>query len=243
MIFFSLEFDLLVMLIVILSTISQAVLGVGVLLWGTPLLLLVGVEYIDALNIVLPISIAISFAQSAGYMQSLNKKMFSKFFVCAIPGIIVGLYYLLSSDLVLSNIVAIILLLTIAIRRISAVGSFAKISSSGRADALLIFVIGLIHGISNLGGSLLVARLSLEKLDKVSFRTTVAAVYVMFALSQLLILLTTHTSLAIPVYYLIFSLLTYAIVNRTIFNGLNARVYESLLDPLIFLISMMLIFF
>ena len=242
MILLSFEFDPLVMLILILSTISQTVLGVGVLLWGTPMLLLVGVEYVDAISIVLPISITISFAQSAGHLKSLNKKMFSKFFVCAIPGIVVGLYYVLSADLVLSKIVAIILLLTIAIRRITVIGAFARIASLGRADALLIFVIGLIHGISNLGGSLLVARLSLEKLDKVSFRTTVAAVYIVFAFSQLLILLTAHTSLAIPVYYLLFSLLTYAIVNRTIFIGLNARIYDSLLDLLILLISMMLIF-
>ena len=33
-------------------------------------------------------------------------------------------------------------------------------------DKLFIFIIGLIHGLSNLGGPLLVLRISLEKLDK-----------------------------------------------------------------------------
>jgi uncharacterized membrane protein YfcA len=49
-----------ILLIVVSTSVIQSVFGVGVLLFGTPLLLLLGYEFVDALGVLLPVSIAIS---------------------------------------------------------------------------------------------------------------------------------------------------------------------------------------
>ena len=48
-----------VLVTVILTAIVQSVLGAGVLLFGTPILLLLGYDFVDALVVLLPISIAV----------------------------------------------------------------------------------------------------------------------------------------------------------------------------------------
>ena len=52
-----------ILLTVIVTSIIQSVFGVGVLLFGTPLLLLLGYDFIDALIVLLPIYIAINALQ------------------------------------------------------------------------------------------------------------------------------------------------------------------------------------
>ena len=52
-----------ILLAVVVTSVIQSIFGVGVLLFGTPILLLLGYEFIYALTILLPISIAINSLQ------------------------------------------------------------------------------------------------------------------------------------------------------------------------------------
>jgi len=57
----SLEFNIVIG--VVIASVVQSIFGVGVLLFGTPILMLHGYEFSDILTTLLPISIAISFSQ------------------------------------------------------------------------------------------------------------------------------------------------------------------------------------
>ncbi len=52
-----------IMLIVAVTAIIQSMFGAGILLFGTPLLLLFGYEFVDSLIVLLPISLAINLLQ------------------------------------------------------------------------------------------------------------------------------------------------------------------------------------
>ena len=55
--------DIIELLIITLLSIFQAVFGIGLLLIGTPTFLLIGYNFFDVLNILLPFSIIISLLQ------------------------------------------------------------------------------------------------------------------------------------------------------------------------------------
>ena len=49
------EESLLIAIIVIITSVIQSLVGIGVLLFGTPLMLILGFNYFELLNILLPI--------------------------------------------------------------------------------------------------------------------------------------------------------------------------------------------
>ena len=182
----SIEFNLLVGLIIVLSTISQAIVGVGILLWGTPLLLFMGFGFSEVLCTLLPISITVSFLQFCPNLKKIDLVLIKKFLIFSIPGLVLGLGLVLFYEVDLRPLVALILLASAAIR-INFVEK--KINNfKQKHDSKFMFFLGIVHGISNLGGSLLMFRLSLEAYDKIIFRSTIAATYFIFALSFLILL-------------------------------------------------------
>lgn len=54
-----------IMLIVAVTSVIQSMFGAGVLLFGTPLLLLFGYEFVDILIVLLPISLASTCCKSS----------------------------------------------------------------------------------------------------------------------------------------------------------------------------------
>ncbi|MDB3861857.1 hypothetical protein N9301_10320, partial [Paracoccaceae bacterium] len=107
-------------------------------------------------------------------------------------------------------------------------------------DKLFIFIIGLIHGLSNLGGPLLVLRVSLEKFDKETYRTLTAAVYFLFALIQLSIITFQVGHVEISITYLLFTALIYFFTNRYIFLNMNEILYDRAITFLMFLMALFL---
>ena len=61
-----------IFLIVIVTSIIQSIFGVGVLLFGTPLLLLRGYDFIYAVIVLLPISVSINLIQIAKDYRSVD---------------------------------------------------------------------------------------------------------------------------------------------------------------------------
>jgi hypothetical protein len=76
-----------IMLTVIATSIVQSVFGAGVLLFGTPILLLLGHLFVDALVVLLPISVAINLlTDEMLYVQidqSKYRRIFSVFLAVA----------------------------------------------------------------------------------------------------------------------------------------------------------------
>ena len=76
---FSIEIDILTLAIIAGITISQSLFGVGILLWGTPIFLLLGENFIQTLTLLLPLSLMISFLQILPRFDKINKNIFTRF--------------------------------------------------------------------------------------------------------------------------------------------------------------------
>ena len=90
----TLDLNLIQLLLIIsLFAILQSIVGVGLLLFGTPTLLLLGYTYEVVLSLILPASIVISALQvRENYSIVYGKKYL---FVYTLPSIGLGLYYIL----------------------------------------------------------------------------------------------------------------------------------------------------
>ena len=72
----------LVFFILTIFSFIQSIFGVGLLLFGTPSLLLIGYEYHEILNILLPASITISFLQVVKSRENIDKSKKVFIFYC-----------------------------------------------------------------------------------------------------------------------------------------------------------------
>ncbi len=80
-----------ILITVLATTVIQSVFGVGVLLFGTPVLLLLGYDFINALSVLLPISIAINLLQIIKHYQHIDTTFYKHVLVYSIPFVIVFL--------------------------------------------------------------------------------------------------------------------------------------------------------
>ena len=145
-------------IIIFFLTIVQSIAGVGVLMLGTPLLLFFGFGIIEIMITLLPISIITSLS-SISLIKYKNKKIYyynkslKYFFKICLPSMFIGIFILKKfSDLIdfkifVSLIILFSILLKMNIKKI--------ILENNLFHKILIFFIGVIHGLSNTGGTLL----------------------------------------------------------------------------------------
>ena len=142
----------------------QSCVGVGVLVLGTPFLLIMNFNIIEIFFILLPLSILTSFGNlliiklSNKEIELTNLKKLKKFFGICVPSIIVGLFILKNFEnyinfKILVSIVIIFSILLITYQdRIKFRINFFRIST--------LSIIGIIHGLTNSGGTLMSLSLS-----------------------------------------------------------------------------------
>ena len=84
--------NILTYLTIIIISVVQSIFGVGVLLFGTPLLLLYGYEFDNTLSILLPISLTISLFQIIKDFNSIDFIFYRKFLIYSIPFVVLLLF-------------------------------------------------------------------------------------------------------------------------------------------------------
>lgn len=175
-----------ILVAVILTTIIQSLFGVGILLFGTPLLLLLGYDFSFALSVLLPISIAINLLQVIKHYRYINIDLFKNVLIYSVPFIIFFLLIVSSLKVNISLIVGIFLIL-VALKNL-----YPRIERALRLmiqyEKLYLIMMGIVHGMTNLGGSLLTALVHEQGYSKNITRVTIAICYATFALFQLLTL-------------------------------------------------------
>ncbi len=85
-----------ILLTVVATSVIQSIFGVGVLLFGTPLLLLLGYGFVDALGVLLPVSIAISALQVLRHYEDVDAGFYKNVLIYSIPLVVLflaGGYY------------------------------------------------------------------------------------------------------------------------------------------------------
>ena len=145
-----LEISIITFLIII-----QSIFGVGLLLFGTPSFLLLGYDFANTINILMPISILVSFLQFSR-SNIKDKKFIREYNFYCLPVLVIFLFLALKfrSLIDFKFFVALLLIFSSIIilnkRRFS---SFREIFF--KSKKIILVGIGAIHGFTNMGGSFL----------------------------------------------------------------------------------------
>jgi hypothetical protein len=216
---------------------TQLLFGVGVLLWGTPSLILLGYEFTTALSLLLPISLGISGLQVGQNFQHISKKETRSFIKFSLPLVVVGLIFVMTLDINVEWFVFGAL----------GVGGLLRLNRFKTLyDRVLIFkdfmlpLIGIVHGMSNLGGGLLVIWVSQTDKTKLGLRSTVAACYLLLALFQIVTLMVYNDELIIFVSYFVFGISAYVILDQFIMGSIKDSVFDVLLTCAIFSMAILM---
>jgi uncharacterized membrane protein YfcA len=151
----------IIYIVTFLLVILQTIVGVGVLVLGTPLLLLLSYNIVEIMNILLPISITTSLLNYA-YLKSnkeklkinLDKDIKKNFIIIFSPGIFLGLFLTskLNSYINFEILVSIIILISLLIKF-----KFEKQINNLQLTykKIILASVSIIHGLTNSGGTLL----------------------------------------------------------------------------------------
>lgn len=176
-----------ILLTVIAISMIQSIFGVGTLLFGTPILLLLDVDFINTLEILLPISIAISLLQIIRHYEDIDSEFYRNILIYSVPLVVIFLVVITMIKLNISMVIGALLIFV-------ALKSFLPfierlLNSIIRYEKLYLMFMGVVHGISNLGGSLLTVIIYAKNYSKDKLRVTSAASYATLAFMQLITLL------------------------------------------------------
>jgi hypothetical protein len=164
----------------------QSLFGVGILLFGTPLLLLLGYDFSYTLSVLLPISIAINLLQVVKHYHLINLDLYKNILLYSIPFIVFFLFIITNIKVNIGLLIGLFLIF-VALKNF-----FPRIEQSLRTmiryEKLYLMMMGIVHGITNLGGSLLTALVHEQGHSKNITRVTIAICYATFAAFQLLTL-------------------------------------------------------
>ena len=183
------EFNLIYFLFFLL-VVLQSIAGVGVLVIGTPMLLLFNFNLVEILSILLPISIITSLLNLI--LFKLNKKNLNikidkeikiLFFLICLPFIFIGLYLLKS----LENYINFKYLISTVIFGSLVINNQKRflIKLNKKIKTIYLALIGIVHGLTTSGGSLLSLFLS-SHLNNNQYRYNITYFYFFLALFQFL---------------------------------------------------------
>ncbi|HET7085984.1 MAG TPA: TSUP family transporter [Rhizomicrobium sp.] len=208
----------------------QSLFGIGLLVFGTPTLLLLGYPYQQALAILLPASLAVSLLQLRA-VPRLDRSFALQFAGwCLAPlAVTLAAVSLLHLRASLNLAVALALSFFVMLRLFPDLESQAA-SFLRRHQKAWLVLMGMTHGISNLGGSLLTILANALQREKEQVRSVIVHCYVCFALVQLTVLgLTTpHFFSWRQLAYAAASAGVFLVVGRQIFDFVSAPAFRRL---------------
>ena len=220
-------------LIIIFALIAvQSIFGVGLLLFGTPSLLLLGYDFANTLNILIPVSITISAVQF--FKSKVKDRIFIKNYnIFCIPFLIIFLFIALKFNYLFDFrfLVALLLIFSsVLILNKKKFSSFKQMIF--KIKNLILIVIGLIHGLTNMGGSFLAIYSTLiSKSIKEVTRYYISYAYlIMGTIQYLMVLFLSYDLLTFnKIYYVFLALIIYFPAQK-IFKKLNDRKFSKYLN-------------
>lgn len=204
---FIIEFSILAVLVVV-----HSVFGLGLLLFGTPTFLLLGYDFANTLNILMPVSIIISGLQFFK-SESKDRNFVSNYNLYCLPFLALFLILALSvGDKVdFKLFVALLLFFTsIVVLNKNEFKFFAN--KLLKFKKIILIVIGSLHGFSNMGGSFLSLYSSLlSKNKKELTRYYISYGYLTMGIIQyLIVLIISYKSLDFSkLYYTLIAIILY----------------------------------
>ena len=226
--------DITELLIIVLLSIFQSVFGIGLLIIGTPTFLLLGYNFFDVLNILLPFSITISLLQVI-YSKEIDSGFNKKILLYCIPALILALSILVKYE----NSIDFILLIsfTIIFFSILNLSKFKNIifNDSNERINISLIILGLIHGFTNLGGSFFTLICANINKQKKLIRHNIANGYLILGVAQLLFINIFYKTLIVSnLYYLYIPILSF-FVAQYFYNKINSQLFSKILNITILL--------
>jgi uncharacterized membrane protein YfcA len=181
---------LTVMAVIAVLSVVQSIFGMGVLIFGTPTLLLLGYDFAEAISLLVPASFVISLLQVTTSRQDRVAVSRHLYLIC-LPGIGLGLWVIQGSPLGswVNILIGAVMLISAVLRLWPR--SHAWLSTVVTKHSMLYHaVMGLVHGMTNLGGALLAILATGQHSEKGAIRYTVAHYYLAFGAVQILMIVT-----------------------------------------------------
>ena len=224
--------EFLEIIIITLLIIIQSIFGVGLLLFGTPSFLVLGYDFANTINILMPVSITIS------ALQFLRSKVKDKVFITEYnlfcqPFLIIFLLIALKFKYLFDFKLLVALLLvfsSILILNKKKFSSFRK--TFFKLKKIVLIGIGSVHGLTNMGGSFLAIYSTLvsENVKEVA-RYYICYGYLIMGLFQyILVLSISYENLNFnKLYYLVLALLIY-FPTQKIFKNIDDRKFSKYIN-------------
>jgi len=217
-----------ILIIVAITSFIQSIFGVGVLLFGTPLLLLSGYDFIHAVIILLPISVSINLIQIAKDYRNVDLDFYRKILLYTIPFVVVFLFVVTKVKINIGVIIGLFLLFVAAKNFSLKINEIIK--SLVRYEKIYFVIMGIVHGLTNLGGSLLTAIVHSKEYEKNVTRVTVAISYATFAIFQIMTLVVSgygfDVSLSGIGIYLIVGISVFILTEKIVYMDINNENYS-----------------
>ena len=224
----------------------QSSVGVGVLVLGTPYLLLIGYNILEVLFILLPLSILTSIINifvirlSNKNLNVSTWKGLKKFFIVCIPSIILGLFILkyfqeiINFKMLVSLVIIFSILLILVKDKIKLRVNFFRIS--------ILSVVGVIHGLTNSGGTLMSLALSTDN-KKSNARYSITFFYLALASFQyfVTILIFKESFFYVLNYSLMISLIFGIFLGNILINYISENKYKLIINILAIVSSIILL--
>jgi len=228
------DLALFALLVVAALTLVQSIFGVGLLVFGTPTLLLAGFEFDRALALLLPASMCVSAAQL--YVPELKRAARWRYLGWSVPFMIAGLVCVLGFDWQpnMRKVVGLMLLATAMIRLQPVLHARTR-DLLVRHQRFYLAAMGAVHGVSNMGGGLLTILANSLHEEKRTARVNIALVYFVFAVSQLAVLAALRPAV-FDCWTLasgLVALAVYALIGNRIFELASNRLYQTLISVLL----------
>lgn len=229
---------------ILITSIIQSLFGVGVLLFGTPLLLLFGFDFITTLTILLPVSLIINSFQLVVSYKNIDFVFYKKMLIYTVPFIVLFLFFATSINLKINIFCGCFLVLIALQSQFPPIDK--QIKKMMKFEPIYLMLMGVIHGLTNLGGSLLTAIISNKKLSKDQSRSTIAICYLTFALFQIITLYLTIGNSDMYFFdyalYWFLGVVIFIIVEKQLFKKIDNQKYSISLQIFLFCSGLLLIF-
>ena len=217
-----------ILIVVIITSSIQSIFGVGVLLFGTPLLLLLGYNFIHAVMILLPISLSINLIQISKEYRYIDLDFYKKILLYSIPFVVIFLFVVTRLNVNIGLIIGLFLLFVAAKNYSHRINESIKFLV--KYEKIYFIIMGIVHGLTNLGGSLLTAIVHGKEYKKHTTRATVAVSYATFALFQIMTLVFSgyrfDISLSGVGIYLIVGITIFVLTEKIVYMDINNENYS-----------------
>jgi hypothetical protein len=232
-----------ILLAIIVVSVIQSIFGVGILLFGTPILLLLGYEFVEALGVLLPVSIAVNALQFVRHYDDLDTKFYKNILLYTVPMVVVFLWLVTSVKMNVGFVIGGVLIFV-------ALKSFLPIierllKSIVVHERMYLLVMGVVHGMSNLGGSMLTIIIYAKKYTKDKTRVTAAASYATVASCQLITLLLLGTEFTVAfadkVTFVQVGIILFLVTEELVYKNIDNEKYSKLFAVFLFISGILLI--